>query len=309
MSKVPSVVQSPSLVARVGRELLDPGRLSRRLAARTGRRRRGRWKTRPFEARDLLPVPEGYEVRAPDFVGIASAKAGTSWWYQLLLEHPAVVPNRLAAKELTYFRHFGYKGPGAAEIDTYRQAFAAPEGCLCGEWSPMYLSYPLAINYLGKAAPDAKVMAILRNPVDRVRSFLNHALSARAQLPDLGRSGARRRKTLSMFRTAVSSGLLYDSFRSLLRVFDRSQLLLLQYEQCAQEPVREIARTYRFLGVDDTYVPTDLERRINGRPSVLPQLQAHERAILADCFSDDVRGLAELFPQIDLSLWPDFEDH
>lgn len=181
MSKPPSIICPPSLAARVGRKMLHPRSLYQSLRRSARRRRRGQWKRRPFEPRDLLPVPEGYEVRPPDFVGIASAKAGTSWWYRLLLEHPAIKPNRLATKELTYFRHFGHRGPGPAAIDTYRQAFAAPRCCICGEWSPMYLSYPLAINYLAQAAPDTKLLAIVRNPVDRVRSFLNHALSIPAR--------------------------------------------------------------------------------------------------------------------------------
>jgi hypothetical protein len=309
MSKPPSIVSPPSLVARVCLRLLHPGTLYQSLRPRARRRRRRQWKTRPFEPRDLVPVPEGYVVKPPDFVGIASAKAGTTWWYRLLIEHPAVKPNRLAAKELTYFRHFGHRGPGADAIETYRQAFAAPKGCLCGEWSPIYVSYPLAVNYLGQAAPDAKLIAILRNPVDRTRSFLSHALSIGAQRPDLGRPGARPRNALSMFRAAVSSGLLCESFVRLLRVFDRSKLLLLQYERCALDPGFEIARTYRFLGLDDSFIPASIDRKVNVRPYVVPQLEPHERAILADYFSDDVRGLAELFPELDLSLWPDFEDH
>ena len=309
MSRPPSIVSPSSLVARAGRKLLHPGTLYQTLRTRARRRRWRQWKTRPFEPRDLLPVPEGYVVRPPDFVGIASAKAGTTWWYRLLIEHPAIEPNRLAAKELTYFRHFGHRGPGPTAIGTYRQAFAAPKGCLCGEWSPMYLSYPLAINYLAQAAPDTKLLAIVRNPVDRVRSFLNNGLSIPARAKNLRRRRACVHDTFSAFRTAVSSSLYYECFWRLLQAFDRSQLLLLQYERCALDPGSEIARTYRFLGVDDSYIPESLDRRINARPFVLPRLRPHERAILADYFTDDVRSLSGLFPEIDLSLWPDFEDH
>ena len=309
MSKPPSIVAPPSLVSRVGRNLLHPERVYQRAHRSSRQRWKRHWKTRSFEPEDLLPIPEGYLVRPPDFVGIACAKAGTSWWYQLLLDHPAIVPNRLETKELTYFRHFGHRGPGPAAIDIYRQAFAAPRGCICGEWSPMYLSYPLAINYLAQAAPDTKLLAIVRNPVDRAWSFLNHALSGHARRMNPWRKRACVHDTLSHFRTAVSSGRYYDSFCRLLQVFDRSQLLLLQYEQCTRDPAFEIARTYRFLGVDDSYTPTSLSRRINVKPFTVPWFQPHERAILTDYFSDDVRSLVALFPEIDLSLWPDFEDH
>jgi hypothetical protein len=263
---------------------------------------------RPFESKDLPPAPQGWKVGPPHFVGIASGKAGTTWWYQLLIEHPSVEPNRLNRKELCYFYHFGYRGISSDAIDVYRQAFAAPSGSICGEWSPGYLSYPLAIDHLARAVPEAKVLAIVRNPVDRVLSAQNQQLSKRAKFMNLKGDRAYIYKTFSIFQEVTFHSLLYESFQRLLNTFDRSQLLVLQYEKCKKDPRSEIARTYRFLEIDDSYIPTWLNRGVNVSAYILPKFDPKERALLADYFSEDIKSFVKLFPEIDLSLWPDFEN-
>ena len=63
----------------------------------------------PFGLNEMKEVPEGWKVKGPDFVGISSARAGTTWWYTLLLNHPQVEENRVGRKELSYFYPFKYK--------------------------------------------------------------------------------------------------------------------------------------------------------------------------------------------------------
>ena len=263
------------------------------------------WRTRPFEPRDLHAVPEGYRIGTPDFVGIGAGRSGTTWWYRLLLEHPSIKPNRLAEKELSFFFHFGCHGIDADAISTYRQAFAAPYNCLCGEWTPGYLCYPFALDYLAASVPDAKLMAIVRNPIDRMLSALNH----RARLPygALRLKGTRSYlyRTFSVLQVVVAHSMYADAFRRVLNRFDRAKLLVLQYEQCVREPVAQIAKTYRFLGVDDSFAPSSLGRRFNAAPCGERPAPA-ERAMLADWFRDDVQAFASMFPEVDLSLWSDF---
>src|SRR5258708_7715376 len=129
-----------------------------------GRPAGGYFMQRPFEKKDMDKVPEGWKTSGPHFVGIGSGKAGTSWWYHLLLQHPEIKPNLLRTKELQYFCHFGPAGMDSVAIENYRQAFAAPENSICGEWSPIYLSYPLAMDHLAVSAPETKLLAIIRNP-------------------------------------------------------------------------------------------------------------------------------------------------
>jgi hypothetical protein len=264
------------------------------------------WIIRPFESKELLPVPNGRQIGPPDFVGVASGKAGTTWWWRLLQEHPAVAPNRLKRKELCYFYHFGYHGISSQAIKAYRQAFAAPTDGICGEWSPGYLHFPFAIEYLAKTVPDTKILALVRNPVDRVLSAQNQQLSRRARMLNLKGDRLEFFKIFSIFPSVIQQSALYDPFHHLLELFDRSQLLLLQYEQCVQNPAVEIAKTYRFLGIDDTFIPSSLQKRVNQKPYLLSKLTDDERGRLTEYFAEDVQAFVKLFPEIDLSLWSDF---
>jgi sulfotransferase family protein len=241
----------------------------------------------------MAPVPEGWRVGPPAYVGIGPGSTGTSWWHQMLLEHPQVTENRLRAKELNYFMYFSFRSPSAEELETYRVAFAAPPGAICGEWSPGYLGNPFALEHVAAAAPEAKVLAILRDPVERVPSAMNRLL-------------ARGRNQRAAMSGAVSSALPVSALRRAQALFGPARLLVLQYERCRAQPAAEIARTYRFLGIDDTYEPPSLRDRVNSLVHQVGPLRPDERARLVDYFAADVVELATLFPEVDVSLWPDF---
>ena len=127
----------------------------------------------PFASRQLAPRGENWVSQGPGFVGVGAPKSGTSWWYNLLLQHPRVVQNRLGAKELAYFYHFGFNGPSREQAETYRRAFDCPRQTMSGEWSPSYLFFPCALEFLADTVPEARVLIILRNPIDRLFSHVN----------------------------------------------------------------------------------------------------------------------------------------
>jgi hypothetical protein len=269
----------------------------------------------PFTADEMKSVPEEWRISEPDFVGIAAAKAGTSWWYSLLRDHPQIIEHRLFSekkqlktKELHYFLHFGYQGLSNEHILNYRQAFASPKGSICGEWSVLYLCYPHCIEYLAEVAPSTKILVLLRNPVDRTISHLNHILSNRVKQFNFNSEQHYLFKVYSVYPEAILHSLYAYGLRRLLRYFDRSQILLLQYEKCKADPYQEIARTYRFLGVDDQYQPKGIERAVNRQEYIIQSLKSEERQRLAAYFADDVRATVEMFPEIDISLWSDFID-
>jgi len=253
---------------------------------------------RPFTADELLPLPDGYRITPPGFIGISSARGGSTWWFNLLLAHPQVVPNRVQTKELCYFYHYFYQRPTKEEMNTYRQAFAAPEACICGEWSPLYLHQPLAMNYLLEAAPDAKFIAMLRNPIHRLRSELNqmHAIfpnAKRLPFPSLANMG--------------EYGRMARQFEQALRLIERKNLLVLQYEQCKQNPLQGLKKTYRFLGLDDSFVPDGVTAEVN---TFRTRTAAFEQDVLHDLiqyYEPDVHRIVSMFPdEINLALWEEF---
>jgi hypothetical protein len=251
-------------------------------------------------------VPAGWVTGPPDFIGVGCGKAGSSWWYDLLSRHPDVVPNRLRAKELHFLCHFDYRGPGPDDIATYRAAFARPSGRLCGEWSGNLMQHPMALTYMARAAPGAKLIALVRNPIDRSVSALNQFLRHRA--PFMGISGAPRRvlETFSLFPEAMLASRLARPLSELLRTYPRDQLLVLQYEACRADPEAALRRTWEFLGLRPTAIPSAIRKKVNAQPYQIPRPDPAQRAHMAAWFQDDVDAVLKMFPALDRSLWADF---
>lgn len=261
---------------------------------------------RPFQLEDLQSVPMEWKVGPPDFVGISSPKAGTSWWYSLILDHPEVENNRLNKKELSYFFHFGLEDTDTSAISIYRQAFAAPIGSISGEWSPSYLWFPLALENLFKAVPETKIIILLRNPIDRYLSHFNDAvitnnlvLGYKPELCDITRK-------FWIYPDSILQGMISVRLSKLLSLFNRDQILMLQYEKCKKNTYEEISRTYRFLEIDDTYIPKEHNKPVNKKKYIFDTLSLEQRKILADYYRDDVEQIVQMFPEIDLTLWADF---
>jgi hypothetical protein len=264
---------------------------------------------KPFTLSDLKPVPIGWRIGGPDFVGIGTAKAGTTWWYNLLLSHPQVVKNRLEAKELHYFEHFAHRKITEGIISIYKNAFASPEGGLCGEWSPGYLTYPFGIENLYATAPEAKILIILRNPIDGFYSKMNGDANGREKFYDFKGEKSYFYKTFDMYPRLILNSLYAVSLKKLLNYYNRWKILILQYEKCKLVPEEEIKKTYRFLGVDENYIPRSIQKPINKKSYVISKPDAFERKRLADYFLADVEIIKQMFPdEIDLSLWEDFRE-
>jgi hypothetical protein len=289
-------------------------RARKALAGKRGKqpaaRRMPPWELRPFQRSDFGPLPEGWRVTGPHFIGVGTVKSGTSWWHSLLNQHPQVVANRLRAKELRYFTHFFYREPTDEDIQTYREAFAVPEGKVCGEWSPMYLRYPLAKEYIARHFPDARLLVLLRDPTDRMISGVNQRMIGRSREPFKLEGLAA---SIYLKETAIPQAFWSSHYAAplgrLLELVDRSRILVLQYERCKARPLEEYARTCRFLGIDESFRPDDPERPVNRQPYQVPKLDEAQRRILSGQFREDMERLKALFPdEIDLDLWRSYRE-
>ncbi|MEG3439830.1 sulfotransferase domain-containing protein [Pannus brasiliensis CCIBt3594] len=258
---------------------------------------------RPFVPSDFQPLPPGWNVKSPDFVGVAAGKSGTSWWYSLLLQHPRVVQNRLGRKELHYFDHFQYRGISEEQIKTYCQAFAAPENSICGEWSPNYLTHPFCMEYLARSAPNTKILILLRNPVDRMLSQMNFLSSHHLNSFNFNRDERYLYQLYTIYLNSCIHSYYTVGLKELLKYFPRSRILVLQYERCKVNPLEEIQKTYRFLEIDDRYQPANIDRPVNKMNYSIAPFTVEERRRVADFFAEEMRSTRDLFPEIDLSLW------
>jgi len=261
---------------------------------------------RPFTRADFAPVKPGWRIGPPDFVAVGCGRAGSTWWWSLIESHPQVVPNRLRQKELHYFAHFGWDGPDAEAVATYREAFAAPPGGVCGDGTFNYLFHPLAVQHLWTAAPEAKLIALLRNPIDRFVSAYDMFLRKRLRWLGLEDERAHVQRIYSLWDEAVTGCRIADGLRSVLKRWPRERLLVLQYEHCKRDPLGELERTYRFLGIDESFRPASIERPVNRERHELEPPDTAARARLAELFEADVDATCALLPEIDRSLWTDF---
>ena len=254
-----------------------------------------RW-ARPLEVPDC---PPGWSTGPPDFVGVGAQRSGTSWWYRGMEEHPQVATVEGQAKELHYFNRFWREEPPADFAATYASLFPRPEGALAGEWTPRYMLDFWTPRLLREAAPQAKLLVLLRDPVERFRSGVERAVrKAPGDEPiDLGRVS-----------DAVHRSLYGAQLRRVLEHFPREQVLILQFERCRDEPLAELARTFEFLGLEPlAEVPPSMLERSDSREK--PDLPDAWRRELADYLADDVLDLAGLAgADIDLGRWPNFAE-
>src|SRR5829696_1662385 len=104
----------------------------------------------------------------PDFAVVGTQKGGTSFFYRLVTEHPLV--RGAAAKELHFFDNKFSEG-----VEWYRRCFSKGKRVdghrtITGEASPSYLFDPQVPERMARIVPEARLKALLRNPVDRAYS-------------------------------------------------------------------------------------------------------------------------------------------
>ena len=244
----------------------------------------------------------------PDYIGVGTANAGCAWWHKLLLAHPAV-KRPAAGRSLEFFATFCTRAMTDDDVAAYHAHFAREDQDVIGEWTPDYIHQAWTPMLLHRAAPDAKLLVMLSNPVERYA----------ATVAERRRKGDRDNEP--SLAEALARGRYAEQLRALLHYYTRDQVLVLQLERCAKEPVAQYERTLRFLGVDPAFRPEAMKtsplqrvrRRLAGDDA--PALAAPRRkraelwpdteVPLVKALAEDVRRLRELVPELDVSLWPD----
>jgi len=213
------------------------------------------------QASTVARSSRGAAGRLPDFVIAGAMRSGTTSLAIHMGAHPELFMAR--QKEVHFFdRHFG-RGLG-----WYRRQFAdVPAGVVAGEATPTYLSNPLAMARMAEAIPRARLIAILRNPVDRAYSHywmlramgLEERTFEQAVEAELGRSqenGGRRDLYLRPGRY-LRDLLTASSY------FSRESIFVMIFEDFRDSTADAYAAACRFLCVDGSFRPPELRRVIN----------------------------------------------
>lgn len=243
-------------------------------------------------------VPEGQRTGPPDVVGIGAQRAGTTWWWRgAIRSHPGFVRDVSPGKEVHFFDRFWDGREIPADLaEAYARQFPRPEGAITGEWTPRYMHDFWALPLLGRAAPEAKILVMLRDPVERYRSGLAREL----RLAD--EDGAPLE--IGIVGDAVYRSLYCAQLERLFELYPRDRVLVLQHERCSADPLGEMQRTQRFLGLEPLTEMPDLLRREHKPSKNKRELPPELGTELVGRLAGDARRTVELCPEIDLGLWP-----
>ena len=241
-------------------------------------------------------------MKSPDFVGVGFPKCGTSFFYSVLASHPDVLSNRFG-KEM----HFFSKPLEIYEkkhSDEYYGFFPRVDGKITGEYSPGTLYYPNSISKLNKAAPAAKIIVMIRNPIDR--SFSHYKQMMKYRVKNISAQNKNLLINGSIYPESVYSGLYHFSLNQLFKYYDKSQVMIIQYEKFCVNFDKEMNKTCDFL---------EITRAKFNQTVRLPEIyedKQHLRKDLKMFYEDDVRNLFKdygkinQYSEIDIRFWGDF---
>jgi Sulfotransferase family len=258
-------------------------------------------------------VPE--QGGPPDFIGVGALGSGNGWWHGLLLAHPEIAPPAGGRRGLNFFDQFCSRAMTDADIAGFHRSFPRRPGTIAGEWSGRYMFDGWTPPLLARAAPEAKLLVMVSDPIERYRAIFTQRRN------DL-EEGER------LFMTDIVDRRSFGAqVARLQRFFDPERILVLQFERCIREPHEQYRRTLEFLGVRDTafaprrlranaagrifarVAPRRLAERATGHPvpeRFLAQLWPELEAALHDSFDPDVAALQRLVPDLDVGLWRNF---
>jgi hypothetical protein len=221
----------------------------------------------------------------PDFLIVGAPKAGTTALHAALAQHPEVFTSH--PKEPKYWLCDdapppAWRGPGDAHSQQewiwrrrdYERIFeAALPHQVRGESTPFYLWSRGAHRRIAEALPDVRLIAVVRDPIDRAYSNWMHLWSDGLEPEaDFVRAFERQDERVSQgwapFWRYRELGLYGEQLEHLLRYVDRERVLVLRYRDVIDEPAATVDRACRFLGISEGLV--DTIPRDNSRPFVVP---------------------------------------
>lgn len=216
----------------------------------------------------------------PDFLIVGAQKGGTTSLYLYLNEHPNI--GGAVIKEINFFDKNYHRG-----LSWYRAQFPTPlrklyirdirkQNYIIGEASPNYFIHPHTPGRIAKILPDVKLIALLRNPVERAYSQYRHNVArgyeqlsfADAIEAEEARTWAEKEKVLSdahynstaFFRYSyLARGVYVDQLKHWLNFFPREHLLMLKSEELYEEPAAIFKQTLVFLDVP-VLIPESLQK-------------------------------------------------
>lgn len=208
----------------------------------------------------------------PNFLVIGAFKSGTNSLYHYLEAHPQVF--MCPANEPSFFAFEGQKMHGGrwakgvvTNFEDYKRLFAgAGDKIAVGEVSPTYLASLEAPGRIKHYVPDAKMVAILRHPLERAYSQWQMEFR---QGNEKAESFAEAIQTIKVVsdgtsrRRFVAGSMYYQLLKKYYDLFDPSQICVLLFDRLATDREGLVKKLYGFLNVDSSFIPPNINVRFN----------------------------------------------
>jgi len=234
-------------------------------------------------------------VALPDFLVIGAPKAGTTALHAALAGHPALCMSEI--KEPKFFLTDGPPptrgGPG--DVKTYREHVwrladyealfdPAPAGTLRGESTPFYLYDRRAQQRIRDVIPHAKLITVLRDPVERAHSNWTHLWSAGLEpIGDVVQACEEedRRVTAgwAAFWHYTRLGRYGEQLEHLYTLFPREQVLVFRYRLLVDRPAEALDRICAFLDIKQGILGELPRENVTVHPELTPGRRAAARAV------------------------------
>lgn len=206
----------------------------------------------------------------PDFLIIGAQKCGTTSLYEYLIRHPNIYS--ATTKEVGYFDRYYPRGLGwyRSHFPLYVQKYYATairkEPFLTGEASTGYILNPYALKRISEVLPKAKLLLVLRDPVERAYSHYQHTFGdSKEPLPfelaiekESDRLGEAWKKMLEdenyynfdiALHAYLRTGIYYDQVKVLLNLFPKERLFVTTTEELGANIQRVLNQVFEFLEV------------------------------------------------------------
>lgn len=210
-------------------------------------------------------------MKTPDFYIVGAPKSGTTSLYRYLKDHP-----RLCMSTPKEPHHFGSDLRKYSPIVLFNDNEEYVEKCfadcdenkLWGEASASYLYSAKAAEEIKNFSPNAKIIIMLRNPVNAAYSFYSQKVfggsESAASFEDalnlidnrlLGKNLPKHPGIIETF-DYVGTYMYYDQVKRYIDIFGRENILIIKFDDFKNDTLTVYKQLVDFLGIDSSYIPT-----------------------------------------------------
>ena len=224
----------------------------------------------------------------PDFLVIGVGRGGTTSCFHYLSQHPSILP--AAYDEIGFFDENFHLG-----LNWYRSMFPTKylkkniaekfDKCLTYDVTPSYIRKPCVARHVKELFPEMKLIAVLRNPVDRAYSHYIQSIRNKKITSSFEEIIERDMKAVKKFedsnsviddeyfmdlieKSHLARGFYAQQLKIWFELFDRKQILILSSEELAADTIKTMNKIFQFLGLPDYKIPDTRKRNTDSYPNM-----------------------------------------